>query len=194
MTMAAGRTKFTRASDGRIVSKATGRAAPAEYFVIGNTVYKPADNSMGRVKVGTVSKLSNAPKRTQAKVETQARKRRTRSWITQHTKPRRTEPAGPPTPVQAGYLERDRSDFERRIQPSVDNRTLTTREGIRMRMHYNYAKMLDEKVADGEITEKQAQEKWQDYAEASEAERDGIWDDLQREEEISDRERYGSPK
>ena len=85
--MAAGRTKFVQASDGRIVSKATGRAAPSNYFVIGHTVYKPANNSVGRLKVGTISKLSNATKKTQKTIENQARKRKTRAWLYMHGEP-----------------------------------------------------------------------------------------------------------
>lgn len=93
-----------------------------------------------------------------------------------------------------GYVDRRRKNFEDRIRPSIENRTLTGREGIRMRMHYNYAQLLDEKVKAGELTEAEAEQLWQEYADSSEAARDKIWDDLQREEELSDRERYGSPK
>lgn len=82
--MPAGRTKFTLAPDGRLVSKATGQAAPGSYFAVGNTVYKPANNSVGRVKVGSLSQLKNAPKKTQQKIARAAQRRTTRQWISQH--------------------------------------------------------------------------------------------------------------
>ncbi len=165
--MAAGRTKFVQASDGRIVSKATGRAAPSNYFVIGTTVYKPANNSVGRLKVGTISKLSNATKKTQAKVETQARKRRTRGWLYMHGKPqprpRRSKPI-PPREAPAPPPEAR--------QEAADHGLLPVRE----QEEVNFNKVLDHLVEKGTLTPEEAMQMRIDYADAGAAERSEMWE------------------
>lgn len=165
--MAAGKTRFIQASDGRIVYKATGRAAPTEYFAIGNTVYKPADNAVGRLKIGTISKLSNAPKETQAKVETQARKRRTRGWLYMHGKPQprpRRPKAVPPREAPAPPPEAR--------QEAADHGLLPVRE----QEEINFGKVLDHLVAKGDITPEEAMQMRVDYADGTDSERNEMWE------------------
>lgn len=52
----AGNTKFGLSPSGQIVYRSSGNLARSDYFTVGNTVYKPAANSQGRVKVGTLAR------------------------------------------------------------------------------------------------------------------------------------------
>jgi len=167
--MAAGRTKFVQASDGRIVSKATGRAAPSNYFVIGNTVYKPANNSVGRLKVGTISKLSNATKRTQTKVETQARKRRTRGWLYMHGKPqprpRRAKPV-PPREAPAPPPEARQEAADHGLLP------------VDQQLQINFNKLVDKFVSEGKIDPEVGEAMKARYDVLDDDGRDELWKDL----------------
>jgi len=104
--MAAKAAKFSQGGDGRLYYRASGKAASPDLFVIGNTVYKPAANSVGRVKVGTVAKVTTrkqAAKIQRAEQRMQKRVRRTTGWLTMHERPRTTPQAPGPdiTPQEA---------------------------------------------------------------------------------------------
>lgn len=62
-------TSFTRNLDGQIVYTKTGQAAPRDYFVVGSTVYKTADNAVGRVRVGSYRQPKNLTKKAAEKIE-----------------------------------------------------------------------------------------------------------------------------
>lgn len=73
----AGKTLFSIDPKKGLVYSASGRKAPSKYFVKGSTVYKAADNAVGRVKVGTVSKKRSA-KRPKKSTKTQVRRTKSR--------------------------------------------------------------------------------------------------------------------
>lgn len=72
--------RFTSAPDGTLVYAATGKAARADYYIVRDragraSVYRVADNRVGRVRVGSYTDPKNLGSRQKAAVRNQQRKR-----------------------------------------------------------------------------------------------------------------------
>lgn len=63
-------TPFSFNQYGELVYRRTGRTAPENYFIKNGTVYRPADNAQGRVKVGQIGKGSAAQREIVSKAAT----------------------------------------------------------------------------------------------------------------------------
>ena len=191
--------RFTRAADGTLVYANTGRAAPPDLFTEGKTVYRIANNAVGRVKVGSLAGVGSLSKTQKQRVAAGARRR----W--RSAAPRGMEDIGPRA---TGELPKVRKRFGQKTPPEFTTAYPYTYEGMiehydpaaqrrvlsrTDRAAYNFAKKLQNLVEQGKLTKTQAEARWTIYSEGTEYSRDKEWDKLNEEFAGGQEFREGSP-